>query len=87
MRVGLILKLIVLNGLIDMGHVVKRLPKLKDLKKQFDKMGIEEFIDTYGNQEWVTGATDAIEFIEEKEIEWQNIISSDGGQKEDLTNH
>jgi hypothetical protein len=70
-----------------MGHVIKRLPKLKELKNQFDKMGIDNFIYTYANREWMIGAPESIQFIEEKEIEWQNIISSDGGQKEDLTNH
>lgn len=70
-----------------MGHYVKILPKFKELKRQFDKIGIKEFIELYGNQEYVRGSTDSINFVEEKEIEWQNIIRTDGGQEVDQTNH
>ena len=58
-----------------MGHYIKVLPKFKELKRQFDKVGIKEFLDLYGNREYVRGSTDSVKFVEEKEIEYEKIIA------------
>jgi hypothetical protein len=69
-----------------MGHYIKVLPKFKELKKQFDKIGIKEFIDLYGNNEYVRGSIDSVKFVNEKEIEWENIIRTGGGPEVDQIN-
>jgi len=70
-----------------MGFHKTQLPKLKVLKRQFNEMGIENFVELYGGLECSVGSADSMNFIEEKEREWLNIINSDGGQKVDRTNH
>ncbi len=56
------------------------------LQKELEDVGLEKFVKRYSSYEFISGDTEAVEFIEQRVKLW-GIIRIDGTQREDQINH
>ena len=59
---------------------------IENLQKELDNVGLEVFVKRYQKYECLTGESESMLFLEQKQKLW-DIIRLGGGQKEEHTNH
>jgi hypothetical protein len=55
-----------------MGYHHCHVPNMKQIQRELESLGLEEFIRIYSKYECLIGDSDVIEFIEQKAIELEN---------------
>lgn len=59
---------------------------IENLQKELDNVGLEVFVKRYQKYECLTGESESMLFLEQKQKLWHT-INSDGGQKEEHIDH
>jgi hypothetical protein len=59
---------------------------IENLQKELDNVGLEVFVKRYQKYECLTGESESMLFLEQKQKLW-DIIRLGGGQKEEHINH
>lgn len=59
---------------------------IENLQKELDNVGLEVFVKRYQKYECLTGESESMLFLEQKQKLWHT-INLDGGQKEEHISH
>jgi hypothetical protein len=69
---------------MPMGFNQCYLPTIEKMIKEFERVGLEKFVSRYRKYDSLTGSSESMDYLEQKQKQWRK-INLDGGPKVDQT--